>query len=234
MTCSRVFYGLLAALFGYVVVTVAAFRYLEWWQAILASAVTLGLIVFGGKLLVKAAVGRLGAMAQGLMANQSKALKDATVDVHAVRPVPPPADLHAEAEGTNADEFDRAEAAADLRNLRWFQIELSIFPDRGHTGPADEWHPETLVLVPASAKPPQPFGGFAGTSDGDETIPLRVVRVLVDGDPMPADEAVTGPQRLRFVAGVPAKRKELSLRYVVHQFGRIRLPADALPARPPA
>ena len=231
MTCSRIFYGLLAALFGYVVVTVAAFRYLEWWQAILASAVTLGLIVFGGKLLVKAAVGRLGAMAQGLMANQSKALKDATVDVHAVRPVPPPADLYPE--DVDADEFDRAEAAANLRNLRWFQIELSIFPDRDQSDPTDEWHPETLVLVPASAKLPQPFGGFNTTGSGvDEAIELRDMRVLVDGDPLSADEAVTGPQRLRFVAGVPSRLKELSLRYVVHQFGRIRLPADALPARP--
>ncbi len=222
MSCSRVFYGLLAALFGYVVVTVAAFRYLEWWQAILASAVTLGLIVLGGKLLVRAALGRLGAMAQGLMAGQSKALKDATVDVHAVRPVPPPTDSR----------DDTGDAAADVRTRRWFAFDVSIFPHREQADRPAEWHPETLVLVPASARPPQPFGGFNATASGaDETIRLREVRVLVDGDPVPAGDAVTGPQRLRFVAGVPSDLKELSVRYVVHQFGRIRLPAAALPAR---
>ena len=230
MTCSRVFYGLLAALFAYVVVTVAAFRYLEWWQAILASAATLVVIVMGGKFLVKAAIGRLGSMAQGMMDQHSKVLKDATVDVHSVKPVPPPADLEDDAEDEDADEFDRAEAAADLRNLRWYEIELSVFPDRETTEPTDGWSADTLVLVRSSAKPPT-LGQMM--EDDPETYQPRNLRVMVDGEPMEAEEELTGPQRLRFTTGVPTGVKELALRYVVHQFGRIRLPDVALPAARP-
>jgi hypothetical protein len=50
---------------------------------------------------------------------------------------------------------------------------------------------------------------------------------------MSADDELTGPQRLRFTAGVPSGVKELALRYMFHQFGRIKLPDAALPvARP--
>lgn len=233
MSCSRVFYGLLAVLFAYVTVTVAAFRYLEWWQAVLASAVTLAVFVLGGKLLLRAAVGRLGSMLRGAMEQQTMVLKNAAVDVHSVRPVPPPADLADDADDPAADEFDRAEAAADLRTLRWYEVELSIFPDREHGEPTDAWSAEMLVLVPATAKPSQPIrlGGFGG--DDADTFEPRQMRVMVDGDPMPADDELTGPQRLRFTVGVPAGVRELALRYVAHQFGRVRLPDAALPAPRP-
>ena len=230
MSCSRVFYGLMAVLFAYVTVTVAAFKYLEWWQAILASAATLVLLVMGAKLLVKTAIGRVGAMAMTAMGQQSKVLKDAAVDVHTVRPVPPPADLEDDADDPDGDEFDRAEAAADLRTLRWFEVELSVFPDRQQAEPTDPWNAETLVLVPADAKPPQ-ARGLGGFGAGGDTYELRQLRVMVDGEPMPATDELTGPQRLRFTVGVPAGLRELALRYVVHQFGRIRLPAVALPPR---
>lgn len=225
MTCSRVLYGLLAVLFGYVVITVAAFRYLEWWQAILASAATLIIIVIGAKLLVKAAVRRLGAVAQGLMEQHTKALKNASVDVHTVRSIPPPAETTAD-----TDEFDRVEAAADLRNIRWYEIELSIFPDREQADPSDAWSPESLVLVPATAKPPLPFGTGRHVGGDSTEIVIRSLKMIVDGEPMSPDHEVTGPHRLRFIAGVPSGMRELTLRYVVHQFGRIRLPAPALSA----
>ena len=224
MTCQRVFYGLLAALFAYVTVTVAAFRYLQWWQAILLSALTLVLMVAGGKLLVRTAVGRIGSMVQTAMAESTKVLRNASVDVHAVRPAGPPADLLADADNPDADEFDRAEAAADLRTLRWFEVELSVFPDANEAGGA-AWSPTVLTAVPATTR-------VGGPPDADPGCDLRDLRVLADGDARPADDELTGPQRLRFLVGVPAGVRALALRYAFHQFGRIELPTPALPRGP--
>jgi hypothetical protein len=189
-----VFYGLLAALFAYVTVTVAAFAYLAWWQAVLASAATFWLIILGLRVLVKAAVGRLGQFARGLMAEQSAVLRGATADIHAVRPV----------------------ADAEVSNLRWYEVELTVFPDRGSSAP---WRPDALVAT-------RPDAGPAG-----EAFPLHDLRVLVDGDPLQPVGPASGPQRLRFRVGVPAGVRTLALRYVVHPFGRIDLPAVALPGR---
>ena len=143
--CRRIALLLLAGLFAYVTATVAAFVYLRWWQAILASAVTLGLIVLSAQLLIKTVFRRLGAMA-------------------------------AQADDVESDEFDRAEAAADLQNLRWYEVELTVFPDPAAGEPRDQWSPNALVLVPAGAKPPTLLA-----ADEDESYSPHDLRVVSDG-----------------------------------------------------
>jgi len=70
-----------------------------------------------------------------------------------------------------------------------------------------------------------PDGG--GEDDGESE--LHDVRVIRDGTAVePVDAKFTGPQRLRFVAGVPKGVTEAQFRYYFEQFGAIRIP-QALP-----
>jgi hypothetical protein len=153
--CARVAQLLLAALFVFVVVTVAAFRYLEWWQAILASAATFILILFGAKLLIKSVIGNLGNLAKGLFETKSKVLRGATIQVHSVRPTEPPADAVAAAtgDGEPGEDEDEGEKPADPRDLSWYEIETTIFPDQNEAGPMTHWDIDDLRLVPIDAPP---------------------------------------------------------------------------------
>ncbi|HET6575946.1 MAG TPA: hypothetical protein VFG68_20260 [Fimbriiglobus sp.] len=208
--CARIFYLLLAALFVFLVATVAAFRYLDWWQALFVSAGTFLLLVSAGRWLVRHAVRmtitRFGEEAtKGLIDVKSRVLRGATVDVHAVRPA----------------------HAGDRPELRWYEIEATIFPDPSQTEPMSHWDVDDLRLVPASAVLPAPFA-----SREDEYEPHELV-LVEDGKPViPVDGKVTGPRRLRFVVGVPSAVRDLQFRYFFEQFGPFRLSAN--PALPPS
>lgn len=229
--CARIFYLLLAALFAFVVVTVAAFVYLEWWQAILASGATFVLVVVGLKYLFRSVVGNLGEMAKGMFDEKSRVLRNAAVDVHAVRPTDPPEEFTRTADDPDADEFDRAEAAADLTNLRWYEVEATVFPDASQAGGMAHWDLDDLRLVAADTPPPRPFDD----PDADEPTDygLYDLRVIEDGEAVtPEDAKPSGPRRLRFVVGLPASVREAKFQYYFEQFGQIRLPAGpALPGR---
>ncbi len=126
--CARIFYLLLAALFVFLVVTVAAFRYLVWWQALLVSEVTFVALVLVGRWLIRRAirntVNRIGeAASRGFLDAKSRVLRGATVDVHAVRPADQPANVPS--------------------NLRWYEVEATIFPE-----PAGLWDLTALRLAP--------------------------------------------------------------------------------------
>lgn len=209
--CARIFYLLLAALFVFVAVTVAAFRYLEWWQALIVAEVTFLALVIACRWLIRRAVRRtvdqIGEAAKGLFGDRSQVLRGATADVHAVRPVSTPSD--------------------DRPGLRWYEVEATIFPDPTQAGPTGFWDLTALRLVPADAVPPTPFAGRTG----DEFEPHELV-LLEEGKPIiSVDGRVTGPRRLRFRIGVPAAIRDLQFRYDFEQFGPFRIP-PALPAGP--
>jgi hypothetical protein len=217
--CARIFYLLLAALFVYLVVTIAAFVYLEWWQAVLVSAATFLALVLGGRWLVRytirTAVGRFGEMAKGLFDGKSRVLRGATADVHRVRQADPPRDLG-----------DRD----DTPDLRWYEVEATVFPDPANAGPMTYWDLNDLRLVPAHASPPTPFNP---AGDADEFEPHDLVLVEAGEPVTPVDGKVIGPRRMRFVVGVPPGVPGLQFRYYFEQFGRIDLPSF-LPGLPPA
>jgi hypothetical protein len=220
--CARIFYLTLAALFVFCLVTIAAFVYLEWWQAILASGAMFLLLVFAAKVLIKTAIGQFGERVKDMMDAQSRVLRGATVDVHAVRQSVPPRELLDQADDPDADEYDRAEAAADLQNLKWYDVELTIFPDPAAAGPTMYWNLHQLQLVPGNAPPPGPMGG-----DGDDQpVTVHGIMKVEDGQEYdPGDGNVAGPQRVRLTAGVPHGVKELKFQYQFEQFGKIRLAA---------
>ena len=53
---------LLLGLFVFLVVTIAAFVYLEWWQALLVSFLTFVMLIYGARYLIRYALARLGKM----------------------------------------------------------------------------------------------------------------------------------------------------------------------------
>jgi hypothetical protein len=209
--CARALYLLLAALFVYSVVTIAAFVYLPWWQALLVSWAAFFLLALGGRWVVRytvrTAVDRLGEVAKGLIDADGRVLRAATADVHTVRPAGRP-------------------PAADRPELRWYEVEATIFPDPDHAGPAARWDVKGLRLAPTDAAPPTPFGDRGG----DEFEPHGLV-LVENGEPViPVDGIVTGPRRLRFVVGVPREVSDVQFRYYFEQFGPFRLtPNPALP-----
>lgn len=206
--CARIFYLLLAALFVFLVATVAAFRYLDWWQALLASAGTFLALVLACRWLIRHAVRttvtRFGeAATKGLIDVKSRVLRGAAVDVHAVRPV----------------------RSGERPELRWYEVEATVFPDPSQAGPMSHWDVGVLRLVPA-ASPPAPF------ARREEEYEPRELVLLEDGKPVIlVDGKVTGPRRLRFRVGVPNAVHDLQFRYYFEQFGPFRIP-PALPTGP--
>jgi hypothetical protein len=236
--CARVFYLLLAAVFVYVTVTVAAFVYLPWWAAVLTSALTFVSLVAGGKMLgrwwVRSLVGRAGDVAQGMFDVKSRVLRGATVDVHSVRPADPPRELveWARTVHEEGDADERADAAAQVEDRAWYQFEVTIFPDPAAAGPMGHWDLDDLRVVPAGARPRKIFDADGDDGSGEESE-LHEPRVIQDGVAVePVDAKFTGPQRLRFVAGLPKGVKEAQFRYYFEDFGAIRIP-QALPGRGP-
>ncbi|MGL6096510.1 MAG: hypothetical protein ACRC7O_12020 [Fimbriiglobus sp.] len=227
--CARIVYLILAGMFVFLVTTVAAFRYLVWWQAILASAATFLLLIYAAKVLIRTAFGRLGDMAKGMFDAKSKVLHGATIQVHAVRPSSPPASLpQPPADGDDLDDADpdTLQEIAELHDRAWYDIEVTIFPAPAD-GPMEHWDLDDLRLAPADA--PTPTFGSDG-DDGDD-FELYDAMVVTDGVPNPPDEAkFRGPQRVRFTVGVTKTVHEVQFRYYFEQFGRVPL-IRQLPSR---
>lgn len=199
--CARLFYFLLAALFVFVVVTVAAFVYLQWWQAILASVVTFILCAQATQWMIKATFRQFTEMAKEVMSGPTRVLRGATADVHSVKLTDPPREVT---------------DAADLQPPRWYQIEVTIFPDPQQAKPTDSWNVHTLALVPSDENASGP-------------VELYEIQVLANGVAAdPRDGSVTGPQRLRFVASLPRQVRAVQFAYGFERFGLIHLPQGLL------
>lgn len=203
--CARIFYFLLAALFVFLVATIAAFRYLDWWQALLVSAATFLILVLAGRWLVRHTVrmtiGRIGAAAKEFFPAGVRPLRDATADIHAVRPI---------------------NRASTSPGQRWYEVETTIFPDASQSGEQDHWDLTALRMVPSD------LTGSPGEITLTEYEPQELV-LMEEGKPViSVDGRVTGPRRLRFVIGVPSTVRELRFRYHSDQFGLLRIP-PALP-----
>ena len=145
--CARLFYLLLAAVFGYVTATVAAFVYLDWWQAILASAGTFVLLVSGVRLAVRrtvrVAAGRVEAAARTMFGADGAALRGAEVVVHAVRPV-----------------------------AGGYEFELTVFPPPAADRSPARWNVFDLVLEPADAAEVVEPRDLVLIEDGAAVVPV--------------------------------------------------------------
>jgi hypothetical protein len=224
----------LLGLFTFLVVTVAAFRYLEWWQAILASAATFLLLIYGAKLLIQSALGRMGELAAGMFRTKSQVLRNATVDVHSVKPADSPRELVEAAEKDPAecdpeDEdcgHDPAAAKAELRRNRWYVIDVSIHPDPASAGPMKHWDLDDLQLVPSDVDVSEKE--WSAMEETEEFAPSQV-ELYVDGEFLSPDgPKVRGPQRVRLTVAIPKTVDEVKFRYYFEAFGLVKLPAPPL------
>ncbi len=210
--CARVAYAVLAAAFTFVVVTVAAFAYLPWWQALAASAGTFAALVLIARYLLRRAVRRLAALAQGAVDVRGRVLRGSSVDVHSARPA-----------GGSAGLMAMEDEAADAVE---YVIELTIFPDGQSSYGGDMWNPAGLTLVPADAAPPRLLGRTA-----DTVFTPRSAEPIDGGEVEAAGGEVRGPRRVRLAVAVPRGVRTLALRYGYEQFGTIRLSLPAFPGR---
>ena len=199
----------LFALFVFVVVTIAAFVYLEWWQAILVSFATFMLLVYGAKLMVRSAVARIKNFASELFRVKSRVLRGATVDVHTLRPVPAP------------EEFEPEDDTQPVM-LDWFEIDATIFPAPNAAGPMNDWDIDDLRLVPIDEPDREPLE----SAEIENEIGFNRIAIVENGVASEPDQSkLHGPQRLRLVAGLPRGIRVWKFRYYFEQFGRVELPA---------
>jgi hypothetical protein len=201
----------LAGFLTFIVLTVLAFVYLEWWQALIVVLAMIVAIVMGVRLIIRSLGHMLGESMIKLFDVKSQVLRGAEAEVHSVVPTAAPA--------TDADEESDAPRDAD-----YFRIDVTIKPAK-NTGPMNHWDLDDLRVVPSDA----PAMTMQAMSDeGVENIAgysLQRVQVLIDGQFMDdAQGKYQGAQHIQALVGVPPHLRELKFQYYAEQFGRITLP----------
>jgi hypothetical protein len=135
----------------------------------------------------------------------------------------PPADGD-EPEDEEIAELERMQAL--VRDARWFEVEVTIFPADGGGSPMNHWDIDDLRLVPMDAKPLS----WKDNDEADEEneLSLHNLQVIADGIAAPPEQSkFAGPQRLRFHVGVPKALREAKFQYYFEQFGKVTFPGAA-------
>lgn len=218
--CARFFYLALFGLVAFIITAVAAFKYLEWWQATIVLLSVVVTFILGAKYLIKTALNRMGEQLSELSSGHGKVLRNATVQIHSVKSADPPREMMEE-----VDEYDDVDEET-LQEMRdeailkdWYKIELTVFPNpdiEEHTQP---WIPDELTFVPYDSEPPK---NMMNLEEMDSIIYFEKMKVLTESLSEEGESA--GPQRLRILAGFPKDERDFALRYFSEQFGRLRLP----------
>ena len=190
--CAQVGTYLLAAFGLFVIITAASFAYLPWWQAILASAASGYVIARVLRWLALRTVRRVGSLLEAALQLGRGVLRQATVDVHSVRPVGAPM-LGAFGDSAHAESAGPAPAAV----VPGYQIELTVFPPGAAT--QAPWDARTLRL------------GHADAANPAEYEPTRVESVE-GGEAAELDGLLTGARRLRLAATLPPEWRACTLR----------------------
>ena len=97
----------------------------------------------------------------------------------------------------------------------WWMVEVEVTP-AAPTGPFTHWQPSDI--------------GLSGRDAAGEDIDVHVsgVEVFSQGDWMPdMGEKLSGPQRLRFHAGMTPETTTITLRYYLEELGTLDLPRRA-------
>jgi hypothetical protein len=224
---------LLVALLVFIAVTVAAFVYLEWWQALLVILVLIFAMVISIKFLIRSFFSNIGKAMMAGFEMKAKVLKGAIAEVHAVEaiPVPPPRVIDQDGDEDDDDdedaddEDDDGEDDEEERDRNYYRIDVTIRPGP-QDGPMAHWDVSDLVLVDAKARAISFNPADGDDADGPgEGFHFRDVQVLEDGRLKPEEAGkYNGDQRLNVVVGVPDGLRELKFRYYTEDFGRVTLP----------
>lgn len=223
---------LIAALLAFVVVTIAAFVYLKWWQALLVVVFMILGTMLGLRLLMKSIGQVIGKAMTKAFELKSNALKGAMVQVHSVEPTdaPPPrlieqADENGNGEDDEIEDDEPAGISEPARPLVYYRIDFTLTPNPS-PGPMTHWDVDDLVVVDVNAPPLRlDLSGKTPDPDPGEGDHFESVQILNDWRLEADDEGKhEGPRRLSVVVGVPPGFRELKFRYYTEQFGRVVLP----------
>lgn len=203
---------LLGAMLLFVVVAVAAFVYLKWWQALIVVLAMILAIVVGVKLLLRNLGKILGNSMLKMFEVKSQVLRGASAEVHRVEPTPPP---------PRDEQSDDEEAPPQGAN--WYRIDVTITPT-ATAGPMHHWDLSDLRLVPADT-PPTTMKTLSEMGDLEQYA-LQKVQIMTGGrfadDEMGKYE---GPQQIRVLVAVAPHVRELKFQYYAEQFGLVPLPS---------
>jgi len=223
---------LLVALLVFIAVTVAAFVYLEWWQALIVIIALIFAFVFAAKFIIRSFFSNIGKAMMAGFEIKAKVLKGATADVHSVEaaPVPPPRVIdqvededEADDEQDEDDEEDEDEDEDEAdRDLNYYRLDVTIRPGP-QDGPMSHWDVSDLCVVDAKAPPLKLSLG--DESDAGEGFHFHDVKIVENGRLAPDEQGkYQGEQRLNLLVGVSPTLRELKFRYYTEDFGRIPLP----------
>src|SRR5688572_14902015 len=156
---------ILVALLVFIAVTVAAFVYLEWWQALIVIIALIFAFVFAAKLIIRSFIGNIGKAMMAGFEMKAKVMRGATAQVHSVEaaPVPPPRVIdqaemeqyeadNEDDEGDEDEDEDEDEDHQDERQFAYYRIDVTIRPGDAE-GPMTHWDVSDLVVVDAKARP---------------------------------------------------------------------------------
>jgi hypothetical protein len=217
-----ILYFLLFAFFTFIVVTVAAFVYLDWYWAISVSLITMLTLVKLGGAFLRWRLRRMATMFQDIFKVKSQVLHGAAVEVHSITHAAAPDRplLEHDHSGSDGDEDEDEAQPPPHRLLTWYCMDVTITPANG-PGPMEHWDLSDLRLIAGNARVP------TNLEEGEEEddYELNEVEIEEQGRFRMAEEGkYTGPQRLRFLAGLPTELREVKFRYYFEEFGRIVLP----------
>jgi len=222
---------LIIALLVFIAVTIAAFVYLQWWQALIVIMAMIFAIMFSFKLIVRSFFSNIGKAMFAGFEIKAKVLRGATAQVHGVEavPVPPPpiieqagADADDDDDDDDDDDEEGDDEAEQPRELNYYRIDVTIRP-AAQEGPMTHWDVGDLCVVDVKAPPLSLTPG--DDVDAGEGFHLENVNVFENGQPHPDEQGkYQGTQRISALVGVPPDLRELKFRYYTEQFGRIVLP----------
>ena len=204
---------LLAGLLLFVVLTIVAFVYLDWWQALIVVLAVIVAIVAGVKYLLRNIGRMLSDNMIKLFEVKSQVLRGAEAQVHSVEGTPPPPPP------ANPCSYDTTPHPAN-----YYRIEVTIIPAAAR-GPMSHWDLDDLRLIPFDT-PATSLKEMADEGSADaEGYDLQDVKIMGEGRFVDATEGkYEGAQQLRLLVGVPPHVRALKFRYYSEQFGHIELP----------
>ena len=214
----RLLQYLLGLFLLFVIVAVAAFIYLKWWQALIVVLAMIVAIVLGVKYLIRNLGNIMAKSMVKLFEVKSQVLRGAQTTVHSIQPIPRP-----EPAAKSDDDADDAPP----QDSNYYRFDVTISP-KPSTGPMSHWDLDDLRMVSFDT----PATTLDKMSDeGDiENYPLNEVEILDGAKFISADQGkYEGSQQVRFTTAVPPHVRELKFQYYAEQFGRLPLP-PALPS----
>ncbi len=211
----KLFYIVLGFLFVLVIATVVLIAQFGVWGAVIMALLLAGLF-YAGYLAAGRSVKRL-LMAPFLA--RGAVLRNAKAQVHHVREARRQnvADLHRRKLADDPDADDEDNPPELPRNLRYFNVDVTIRP----TSPARSfarWDPNELLLVP-----------FRSARDSDSEDPAGYVEhweIFFESrfiEPGEAEKTLEDRQRVKLLFAVPEQLRRVKFEYFGHCFGDLEL-----------